>query len=312
MADLITFTPNPTIDVSTTVETVAPFHKMRCSAQNREPGGGGVNVARVVRRLGADAVAVYPSGGSTGELLRRLLEMEGVSGPLISFAQETRENFTVLERSTGKQYRFVLPGPRVDAHECQRWLDTLVQTDAPPCFVVASGSLPPGAPDDLFAQAAKIAAHWHARFIVDTSGPPLAAAIAQGAYLIKPNLREFSELTGMQSNDEVGCIAAARHLVDVGRVEIVALTLGHRGAYLIARGQVLRAPALDITPVSVVGAGDSFLGGMVYGLLAGEDLAAAFRRGIAAGSAALLAEGTGLCSREDVERLLPLVKVEKA
>ena len=311
MAAVITFTPNPAIDVSTSVDKLTPFRKLRCSAQHRDPGGGGINVARVLRHFGADVIAVYPSGGSTGELLRRLVEAAGIPGPCFSIAEETRESFTVFERDSAQQYRFVLPGGPLDERQCLRLLETLASVDERPRFVVASGSLPPGAPHDLYARAQTLAAQWGARFVLDTSGPALAAALEQGVYLIKPNLREFSELVGAPSSDQSACIEAGRRMIAAGRVEIIALTLGHRGALLITRDRTWRAAPLDIAPVSVVGAGDSFLGGMVFGLLSGEAPAAAFRRAVASGSAALLAPGTSLCQPADVERLSPLVKIER-
>ncbi len=148
---------------------------------------------------------------------------------------------------------------------------------------------------------------WGARLVLDTSGPPLAAALAAGVYLAKPNLRELSELLGRPLTDEKAWIEAGSRLVGEGRAEIVALTLGHQGGMLFTRDAIWRSPALPIVPASTVGAGDSFLGGMVFGLAAGRNLADAFRLAMAAGSAALLHAGTELCRREDVERLYPEV-----
>src|SRR5579872_2345788 len=111
MADIVTLTMNPAIDLSVSVERVAPFHKLRAASDRRDPGGGGINVARVVKRLGGDVTAMFPAGGALGELLRRLVDAEGISALTTTIAGETREDFTVLERATGAQYRFVLPGP---------------------------------------------------------------------------------------------------------------------------------------------------------------------------------------------------------
>jgi 6-phosphofructokinase 2 len=310
MAEIVTFTPNPAIDVSTSVDRVVPTHKLRCSPQQRDPGGGGINVARVVKRLGGDVMAVYPCGGETGALLRHLVEREGIRGPTVNVSEQTREDFTVTETRTGQQYRFVQPGPQLSESEWRACFDAFAQVQPPPRFVVASGSLPPGVPDDFYARASRKAKEWGARFLLDTSGPALARAIEEGVYLVKPNLRELSELVGDRLGLIDSCIQAARRLIDKGSAEIVALTLGHRGALLIAAREAWRAAPLPITPVSAVGAGDSFLGGFVYGLARGESLEECFRTGIAAASATLLNPGTGLCRVEDVVRLRPQVVIE--
>ena len=311
MADVVTLTMNPSIDLSVSVERVLPFHKLRCAEGRRDPGGGGINVARVMKRLGADVTAIYPAGGTLGQLLRQLIGAEEIPASTVPISGETREDFTVLERSTGAQYRFVLPGPHVAEREWRVCLDGLAALNSHTRFIVGSGSLPPGVPDDFYGRVALLAKQGSRRIIIDSSGPALRAAIEAGVYLIKPSLNEFRELTGGDGplDAEADWIAACRRLVDRGQVEVVALTLGERGALLVTRDQMLRAQALAIKPVSIVGAGDSFLGAMIWSLAEGHALETAFRYGVAAGSAALLVPGTELCRREDVERLIEDVRV---
>ena len=110
MAEIVTLTPNPAIDLSTSVDRIVPMRKLRCAPQRRDPGGGGVNVARVVKRFGGDVEAILPVGGFTGQLLRRLIDDEGIPNRVIAAEGETREDFSVSELSTAQQYRFVLPG----------------------------------------------------------------------------------------------------------------------------------------------------------------------------------------------------------
>ena len=310
MAEIVTLTVNPSIDVATSVERVAPFHKLRCGAERRDPGGGGINVARVMKRLGADVVAMYPTGGAIGQLLRRLVDQEGVPGLTIPTSGETREDFTVVDETTGKPYRFVLPGPVLSETEWRACLDAFTSLDQRVRFVVASGSLPPGVPQDFYSRIAKIAKQAGKKAIIDTSGPPLKAALQAGVYLIKPSLREFKLLMGESLESQADRIKACRSLIDCGQVEIVALTLGDQGALLVTHDRVLRARALPIKLVSVVGAGDSFLAAMVWSLACGHSLETAFRYGVAAGSAALLMPGTELCRREDVERLVNDVELQ--
>jgi 6-phosphofructokinase 2 len=309
MATIVTLTPNPAIDVSTSVDRVVPILKLRCTPQRRDPGGGGVNVARVVKRLGGDVEAVLPVGGFTGQLLRRLLKDEGIPSRFIEAEAETREDFSVSELSTNSQYRFVLPGERLRESEWRECLTTLNRSKPEPKFIVGSGSLPPGAPNDFYAQAAATARKLGAKFFLDTSGAPLAAAIEHGVDLIKPNLREMRDLTGAALADEADWIAAARKYIDAGKVAMVALSLGHLGAMFITRQQALRSPPLPVEPVSAVGAGDCFLGAIVYSLAKGDNVTDAFRLGVAAGSAALIQEGTELCRPADVYRLSAQVAI---
>jgi 6-phosphofructokinase 2 len=310
MTDIVTITPNPAVDLSTAVDKIVPVYKLRGTWQRRDPGGGGINVARVIKRLGRDVSAIYPVGGATGNLLRKLVEQEGVASRTFAITDETREDFFVGEVSTGQQYRFILPGPTLAESEWRECLNLLSRTEPFPRFVVASGSLPAGVPDDFYARVARIAKQRGARMILDTSGTPLPAAVAEGVYLIKPNLREMRELTNSEPSGADEWERAAKAIVRSGKVAVIALSMGHLGAVLVTQDRVLRAPPLAITPVSAVGAGDSFLGALVYGLASGADLDGAFRQAAAAGAAALLNPGTGLCLPADVKRLAEAVILE--
>ncbi len=313
MADIVTVTINPSIDVSTSIEQLVPIHKLRCTSARRDPGGGGINVARVVKRFGADVTAMYAMGGTLGQLLRHLLDQEGIPGLPVPISEETREDFTVFEEVSGRQYRFILPGPRLSEREWRAYLDTFAShasREQGTRFVVASGSLPPGVPGDFYGRIARTTKQAGAKMIVDTSGPPLKAALEAGVYIVKPSLREFRELMVAPLESERDQVTACRSIIGSGRAEMVALTLGDQGALLVTRDQVLRAQAVPIKPVSVVGAGDSFLGAMICSIASGHSIEDAFRYGIAAGSAALLMPGTELCRRDDAERLAGEVKVQ--
>jgi 6-phosphofructokinase 2 len=309
MTDVVTITPNPAVDLSTSVERIVPVAKLRGTSQRRDPGGGGINVARVIKRLGGDVSALYPIGGVTGDLLRRLLDGEGVASRTFAIAEETREDFFVSEISTRQPYRFILPGPQLSESEWREHLRLFSAIEPFPRIVVASGSLPCGVPDDFYARVAMIAKQRGAGMVLDTSGQALAAAVAEGVDLIKPNLREMRELTGREPSGTIEWEAAAKDLIRSGKVAIVALTMGHLGAVLVTKDRVLRAQPLAITPVGAVGAGDSFLGALIWRLATGADLAECFRQAVAAGAAALLNPGTGLCLPADVRRLAEQVEL---
>lgn len=303
MQSVITITMNPAIDLSTSVDEVTPVHKLRCAQAKRDPGGGGINVARVITRLGGDVTAIYPVGGATGQLLRRLVDAEKIRSMTFEVADETRLSFVVSENKSGNEYRFVLPGPTLSDAEWHRCILDLQRLPLSGGYLVMSGSLPAGVPTDFFASVARMAKERGLLPVLDSSGPALAAALRESVYLVKPNHRELQELTGQALQDEASRLAACRELVDKRRAQAVALTLGHEGALLVTRDAAWRAQALPIKPVSTVGAGDSFLGAMTWALAGGHDLENAFRYGIAAGSAALITPGTGLCRQDDVVRL---------
>jgi len=309
--DIVTITINPAIDLFVNVGRIVPERKLRCSAPRRDAGGGGINVARVAHRLGGDVAAIYPTGGAIGKLLHRLVEREGIDSMVTPSHVETRENFTAFETETGEQYRFVLPGSKLHRAEWEAVLEKLTSLPDKPRFVVASGSVPPGVPDDFFARAARCAKQLGASIIIDTSGASLGAALEEGVTLIKPNQNELNEYTGRKLENDADRTAACRDLIARGWAEAVALTLGHDGAMLVTKEQAWRAQPMNIEAVSAVGAGDSFLGGMVSALAAGKEWPEAFRVAMAAGTAAVMTAGTELCSKADVERLMPDVTIEE-
>ena len=310
MPKIVTVTMNPAIDVSTAVERIEPVRKLRCVGDDRDPGGGGVNVARVVARLGGDALALYPAGGPLGQLLQDLVRRDGVKSQVVPIEGHTREDITVLEQASGQQFRFVLPGPRLRDPEWMACLETLARLPQRPQIVCASGSLPPGAPADFYARVADIAAGFGARFVLDAAGAALKAGLSGHVHLVKPNLQEMAELSGSALDDDASLVRACRALIGARRVEAVALTLGAGGALLVTGDRAWRARSPAVDAVSAVGAGDSFLGAMVWAWNAGKPLEEAFRYGAAAGAAAVLAPGTELCGARDVQRLAPQVEIE--
>jgi 6-phosphofructokinase 2 len=310
MPRFVTFTPNPALDVSTSVDKLVDAHKLRCDAPQVHPGGGGINVARVLHRLGAQVQALYPAGGVMGERLHDLLNAEGVPDQRWTIADETRESWTVHERESGREYRFVVPGPTLRTAEWADGLACLRRLSPSPVYVVASGSLPQGVAADGHAQIARVAKELGARMVVDSSGAALAAALAQGVWLVKPSLRELAELTHQVLTTPFQQRQAARQLIEHGQAQIVALSLGSEGAMLVTADQCLHAAALSVPLVSSVGAGDSFLAALVWALDQQSDLRSALATAMAAGAAAVMSPGTALCQPQDVARLREQVRIE--
>lgn len=303
-APIVTLTMNPALDVSSTVDRVVSEHKLRCGPSRFDPGGGGVNVSRAIRNLGGHSVAVYPLGGPTGQAYRGFLEEAGVIGRVITIAGNTRESFTVDETTTGEQYRFVLQGPTFREPEWRACLSVVADHLPVGGFLVASGSLPPGVPDDFYAMLARIGHEHHIRVVVDASGPALSAALDEGVFLIKPSRDELAELVDAPGElDRPEQVEAARTIVVDGRAQVVALTLGAGGAVLVTAEDELHLPTPKVDVASAVGAGDAFLAGLVLRLAEGRPLADAFRTAVAAGSATAMLPATELCRAEDVSRL---------
>ena len=303
-APIVTLTMNPALDVSSSVRRVVPEQKLRCGPGIVHPGGGGINVTRAIRNLGGSSIAVYPLGGPTGEAYRRFAADADILGHVVRIAGNTRESFTVNETSTGEQYRFVLPGPLMREPEWRACLSVVGDNLPRGGFLVASGSLPPGVPVDFYAMLARIAADQDVRVIVDASGPPLEAALAEGVYLIKPSRDELAELVGAAGElgpDEQ--LHAVHAIIGDGRAKYVALSLGAKGALLGGDAGVLQLPTPQVEVTSTVGAGDAFLAGLVLRLAEGHPVESAFRTAVAAGSATAMMPGTELCGADDVARL---------
>jgi 6-phosphofructokinase 2 len=302
MKPIVTLTLNPAIDGAAEADVVRPTHKNRTTGNRYDPGGGGINVARVIAELGGPALPVYLAGGATGVVLDELMVERGLVFRRVPIAGHTRISLAVLERSTGLEYRFVPEGPEVTPGE---WLECLgVIDDLDFDWLVVSGSRPPGLPDDCFVTLVGRAAARGARVVLDSSGPALAATLAAGGVaLVKPSHGEMRTLTGLalESADEVA--EATRALVETGRTGIVAVTMGHEGAILASREATLLRQAPPVPVVSATGAGDSFVGAMTLALAEGRPVVQAFLLGMAAGSASVMLPGTELCRRADVERL---------
>ncbi len=309
MKPIVTLTLNPAIDASCQADEVWPIRKIRTSNERYEPGGGGINVARVIGELGGEALAVYCAGGLMGQAFTEMVDAIGLARRAIPIAGPTRVSHTVYERSTGQEYRFVPEGPVLRADEWQASLAELEALEAD--YMVASGSLPRGAPADFYARIARSLRARGGRLVLDTPGGPLRAALEVGVHLIKPNLGELEGLVGRALAEPAAQEAEAERLVAAGRAEIVALSLGAEGALLATADGCFRLRAPRIEPKSAVGAGDSFVAAMTLGLAQGRTAKDAFTLAVAAGTAAVLTMGTRLCLRADVLRIYRQIRAEQ-
>ncbi len=307
MPSIITITFSPCIDKSTAVPALVPEKKLVCTTPKLEPGGGGINIARAIKKLGGAATAIFPSGGYTGKYFNHLLEKEDINAVIIETGNETRENIIVVDEATNNQYRFGMPGTELTETEWKKCL-LAVEEMKDVEFIIASGSLPPGVPDDIYALLAKIAKNKKAKFIVDTSGEALKHAAEEGVYMLKPNLGELSYLAGKKEiqPDEVKTIA--KDIIANGKCEVMVVSMGAAGAMLVTDeiAEIFAPPAVERK--STVGAGDSMVAGIVFYLSQGKALLQAVQYGVACGTAATLNTGTELCKKEDADRLYKLIQ----
>lgn len=302
MASIVTITFNPCIDKSTVVPQLIPEKKLQCSSPKLEPGGGGINVARAIKKLGGEAIAIFPTGGYTGKFIQQLMYAENVTTKTIETKNETRENIIVLEEATNNQYRFGMPGAELsenEYHQCLKAIEEINEAS----YIVASGSLPHGIPLDIYAQIAKIAKTKNAKFIVDTSGESLKHAIKEGVYLLKPNLGELAYLSGQKNLQPSQAEGVAKTIIQNNKCEIIVVSMGAEGALLVTKDITELIAPPPVIRKSTVGAGDSMVAGIVFYLSLGKTISEAVRYGVACGTAATLNPGTELCSREDVEGL---------
>lgn len=298
---ILTITLNPAVDKSTAIDSLKPDKKLRCETPVYEPGGGGINVSRGLVRLGLPTTAFFTSGGAAGKRLESLLEKEGVAGLPFSVKSETRENFMVVATNGNDQYRFGMPGSEVATGEVEGILKAI--DGCTPEIAVISGSLPPGMEPQHMRAIIKNLKDKGAKVIIDTSGEALEESLKEGVYLVKPNLGELAKLTGKEELGNDDADDAARELVASGRAEIVVVSMGPQGAYLITKDKTYHVNAPQVKKRTTVGAGDSMVAGIVSMLANGGDELAMARMGVACGSAATMSTGTGLFKKEDAERL---------
>ena len=299
---IISLTANPALDIYSETESLEPNEKLRCNKPLIDPGGGGVNVSRVIKRLGGESTAVYTRGGHTGKLFADLLLKEGVTEDPVPVKSDLRQNFAITETSTGNLFRFGFPGSELEAEEYEALLKKVDRCQRG-SFLVASGSLPPGAPSDFYAKAAARANKCGLKFILDTSGKSYQGVLEEGAFLLKPNRRELRALTGESTNDEEEQKELLLELQKKYNVQHIVLSLGADGALLSSGGQVTHFPAPQVEHVSSIGAGDSMVAGMVYKLSMGEPIDKAVLFGLACGSATIKSPGTELLQAKDVKML---------
>lgn len=299
MKKVVTLTLSPSLDNTSETDSIYPHGKIRCKAPRLEAGGGGINVARVIKRLGGNCTAIYPCGGATGESLNKLLVDENVNIRPIECRNWTRQNLNVSTRCDMQQYRFIMPGPPLMAEELKAIECAILDED--PEYLVISGSLPEDLDVSYVKHLIDLSVERDIKVIFDSSGPALLDILRFGKlFLVKPNSKELSSISGKSFFRAGDMEAEAMDLVSSGKTQIALVSLGPQGALLVHHDLVEQIVPPKTTTYSTVGAGDSMVGAVLYALSAGFTVQEAARMGVAAGTGATMNEGTALCDCEVV------------
>ena len=309
MPDIITITLNPAVDKTYVVGELVPEHKLRCPNPVVEAGGGGINVSKGLKELGLSSEAVFFAGGRNGSHLSEILKREQIECRTVEIEGETRESLVIIDRSTNKEYRIVVEGPSIDLPAFQEIIK-LIESEKPE-WIVASGSLPKGLPEDVYATIATTSKRIGSKLVLDTSGAALKSALTQGVYLMKPNLRELSKLTGIHPLNTELVVSSAQKLISDGKAEIVVVSMSSAGAIVVTRDMHQHIPSPEVEQRSTVGAGDSMVSGMVWALQQNKSLKEMISWGVACGSAATMNASTKLFRKGDAEKLFATIS-EKA
>jgi len=299
---ILTVTFNPTVDAASEAATVRPTRKIRTFDESFHPGGGGINVARVIHRLGGDVTALYARGGVMGTVLDHLLQRQGVACQIVEIDGNTRINNVIHETSTGMEYRFIAEGPVLAQKDWEKIVTTCEATDWH--WLIVSGSLPRGVPVEIYDALIALKEKRAGKIAIDTSGAGLSYVLKRGGMtLVKPSQGEFEAWQGRRFTSVGELAQAARALVAQGASEIVTVTLGHQGAVLAGANTSLYLASPPVRVMSASGAGDSFVAGMIHALAQDQNLEDAFRLGVACGSAAVMEKGTDLCQLGAIKSL---------
>lgn len=314
MSDILTITLNPAVDRSTSTAHVVPEEKLRCETPVTEAGGGGINVARAVGKMGGAARAFVAISGFQGQRYLERLRTEPLVPEVFHTHGETRQSFAVTDRSTGEQYRFVTPGPTWTEEENRDVLAAIHRCSPQKGWVVVSGSQPPGVPVDFPSRLAAQMKDRAAKLVLDTSGEPMKALLRDGAvrqHVLRLDDSESEDLAGRKFANVKEVADFAEELIRRDVAEVVVFALGAEGSILVEGENRWWAKSPPVKPVSKVGAGDSFVGVFTWSLANGATWEEALRWGVAAAASAVTTEGTELCRREQVEAFVKDAVLER-
>jgi 6-phosphofructokinase 2 len=305
---IITLTVNPALDKSAKIDGLIPKQKLSCHSIHYQPGGGGINISRMLKRLGSETNCIVTSGGDTGKRLTDLLEKESVQPKIIPVKEWTRENLSIVDTQSNLQYRFGMPGNELSKTELESIKKLLKKIVKPKDILVLSGSLCKKMPDDYYAQLIKLFSDKDINIVIDTSGQALIEALKENVYLIKPNQRELAQLAEKEFMYTAEQETFAMELVKSKKAQYVVVSLGARGAFIACNDGVFYKTTPSVKVKSTIGAGDSMVAGLLYGIQNEFPPEKMLKWGVACGVATTMGEGTSLATKENIDTVLKLMK----
>lgn len=307
---VITVTMNPALDKTATVDRVELGHLNRIKEFRMDAGGKGINVAKVLKGFRVKAAAWGIAGGHQGRLLREKLLAADIPCEFLEGAGETRVNMKVVDEAARLTTEFNEPGITVTPELLDEFSDKLVKGLAGVSYVVLGGSLPPGAPPDYYKLLIKAVQSREVPVILDADGEAFARGLEGAPYAIKPNIHELEHYLGRRLQSDGELVAAARELIAGKGVKLVQVSMGGSGSILVTAEEAHRAKPFPIVPLSTVGAGDSMVAAMVYGLLHRLPLPVIARLTSAAGTITASKAGTQVCTIEEVNEKKDMVQLD--
>ncbi|MBK5209575.1 MAG: 1-phosphofructokinase family hexose kinase [Flavobacteriaceae bacterium] len=305
---IITLTINPALDKSAKVDGLIPDRKLKCHSIQYQPGGGGINISRILKRLEIETICTFTSGGDTGKYLTDLLIKETIQPDIIPVKTWTRENLSVVDTQSNLQYRFGMPGNELSETELDSIKQHLKEIVNREDILVLSGSLTAKMPLDYYAQLIKLFADINVKIVIDTAGSALKEALKEKVFLIKPNQKELAQLAGKEFLHNAEQEAFAMELVASKKAQYVVVSLGARGAFLACIDGVFYKRTPSVKVKSTIGAGDSMVAGLIYAIQNGFPPEKMLKFGVACGVATTMSEGTGLATKENIDCVLELMK----
>jgi len=305
---IITLTVNPALDKSAKIASLIPDQKLKCHSIQYQPGGGGINISRMLKRLGTETSCIVTSGGDTGKYLTDLLIKEAIQPEIIPIKGWTRENLSVVDTQSGFQYRFGMPGNELSITEIDSIKNLLKEIVNSQDILVLSGSLAEKMPMDYYAQLIKYLSYKNIRIVIDTAGPALKEALKENVYLMKPNQRELAQLAGKEFLSTIEQETFAMEMIKSKKAQYVVVSLGARGAFLASSEGVFYKSTPSVKVKSTIGAGDSMVAGLIYGIQNNFTPEKILKWGVVCGVATTMSEGTGLATKENIDTVLRLMK----
>lgn len=306
---IVTVTLNPSLDRALRVAELRPGTLHRAELTREDLGGKGINVARALQALGLPCRIVGFAGGRTGQALSQGLLAEGFAVSFVEVGDEIRQNITLLDESNGQVTKINEQGPTVDPRPVAALEELIRRTVRPGDLWAFCGSLPPGAPEDLYARLITRVQAEGALAFLDASGAALRESVPAGPFAVKINIEEAGELLGRRLESGQALVEAARELREMG-IRLVALTCGAQGLVLAVQEAVVVVVPPQVAVLSPVGAGDAALAGLLWAVSGQSDPVTTARRAAACGTAAAMQAGSGVGDRVLIEDLLEKIEIK--